>query len=370
MIQSPQNYQAPQTAAPHKPVYSPSYNAVQINLDTPTLNAPQQQGYYYDYPKTDAQPYYPPVNTNPQPQPAPVNVPQPEVEQPKAETPAAPAPEAEQPKAETPAAPAPEQPAEAPKTDAGVDTAAVVANLADPDYDKQALQMEEIAKKGLTNEADAVPYVQEEVFNKLIDIMNVDSSKLDGPTEHQLQLRDKVAENDAALVKAEQEGKDPKSITLPNQLTPEDEALATTITPLEQAERNKEYALFTTAILQKTYGDEIEKRTGNVVPLTDLPAAAMVVNELKTNQNPAIRTAAIDALRYVQRPEYKEDLGKIYTIAQSDADEGVAAAATDAVNSLNQVEQAQAAPAPEAPAAPAQEAPAEAPEQPVEPAKA
>lgn len=357
MIQSPQNYQAPQTAAPaHKPVYSPSYNAVQINLDTPTLNAPQQ-GYYYDYPKADGQPYYPPVAVNPQPapvapNPAPVNVPQPEVEQPKGETPAVPA--QEQPAV----APTPEQPKEAPKTDAGVDTAAVVANLADPDYDKQALQMEEIAKKGLTNEADAVPYVQEEVFNKLIDIMNVDSSKLDGPTEHQLQLRDKVAENDAALVKAEQEGKDPKSITLPNQLTPEDEALANTITPLEQAERNKEYALFTTAILQKTYGDEIEKRTGNVVPLTDLPAAAMVVNELKTNQNPAIRTAAIDALRYVQRPEYKEDLGKIYTIAQSDADEGVAAAATDAVNSLNQPEQAQAAPAPEA-AAPAQEQPAE-----------
>lgn len=368
MIQSPQNYQAPQVAKPHKPVYSPSYNAVQINLDTPTLNAPQQ-GYYYDYPKTDAQPYYPPVNTNPQPQPAPVVVPQPEVEQPKTETPVAPAPE--QPKAETPVAPAPAQPAEAPKTDAGVDTAAVVANLANPDYDKQALQMEEIAKKGLTNEADAVPYVQEEVFNKLIDIMNVDSSKLDGPTEHQLQLRDKVAENDAALVKAEQEGKDPKSITLPNQLTPEDEALANTITPLEQAERNKEYALFTTAILQKTYGDEIEKRTGNVVPLTDLPAAAMVVNELKTNQNPAIRTAAIDALRYVQRPEYKEDLGKIYTIAQSDADEGVAAAATDAVNSLNQVEQAKVAPAPEAaPAQPAQPAQPAEPAAPAQPAKA
>ena len=320
MLQSAQNYAAPQqyintqqAAQPKKPVYSPSYNAVQINLDTPTLNAPPA-GYYYNYPESDTMPYYPPIQTNPQTQPATdqnrqpaaVNVPEPVTEQPTAPS-------------------------------GGVDIAAVTANLASPDFDKQAVQMEEIAQKGLSKESDAVPYVQEDIFNKLIDIMNVDSAKLDGPTEHQLQLRDKVAENDAAIYSAVQQGKDPKSVKLPNQLTAEEEALATTITPLEQAERNKEYALFTMAILQKTYGDEIEKRTGNVVPLTDLPGAAVVVNELKTNQNPAVRTAAIDSLRYIQRPEYKDDLNKIYTIAQSDADETVSSAAKDASDSLNKV---------------------------------
>lgn len=344
MIQSPQNYPAPQQGVntqPKKPVFAPSYNAVQINLDSPTLNAPAAQpGYYYDYPTAQTQPYYPPVQTQPAPQPqapAPaqqpqdVNVPAPVAEQPAPQAPAQPQP----PVNTQPEAPAqPQQPV--------VDTAAVVANLADADFDKQALQMEEIARKGLTNEADAVPYIQEDVFEKLIDIMSVDSSKLDGPTEQQLQLRDKVAENDATIYAAIQAGKDPKGVALPHQLTPEEESLANTITPLEQAERNKEYALFTTAILQKTYGDEIEKRTGNVVPLTDLPGAAAVVDELKSNQNPAIRTAAIDALRYVQRPEYKDDLSKIYTIAQSDADEGVAAAASDALNSLNAPAQAPA----------------------------
>ena len=126
-------------------------------------------------------------------------------------------------------------------------------------------------------------------------------------------------------------------------MTADEEALANTITPLEQAERNKEYALFTTAVLQKTYGDEIEKRSGNVVPLTDLPGAAVVVDELKDNQNPAIRMAAVDALRYIQRPEYKNDLAQIYSIAQSDADDGVVAAATDALKSLDgQAQPAQA----------------------------
>lgn len=322
MINSPQTPQTPVQNAPVKrPTFAPSYNAVQINLDTPTLNAPQP-GYYYDYPTADTQPYYPPVNTTPQPQPqqpVDVKVPDPVVEQKPTEKPAP---------ADTPATNPPAQ-------DTSVDIDSVVANLSDPDFDKQALQMDEIAKKGLTNEADAVPYVQEAVLNKLIDIIDTDSTKLDGPTEQQLQLRDKVAENDMAVAKAQQEGKDPSTVKLPHQLTPEEVTLANTVTPMEQAERNKEYALFTTAILQKTYGDEIEKRTGNVVPLTDLPAAGQVVNELKNNPNPAIRTAAIDSLRYIQRPEYKDDLSKIYTIAQSDADDTVVAAATDALNSLN-----------------------------------
>ncbi|MCD8377387.1 MAG: HEAT repeat domain-containing protein [Candidatus Gastranaerophilales bacterium] len=340
MIQSPQNYAAPQqnnpqqVTRPKRPAFAPSYNAVQINLDTPTLNAPQA-GYYYDYPQADSQPYYPPIPA----QPAPQALPQPAPNQQPANVPP---PMAEQP-TPAPATAAP-QPADNAPAPAAVDTNAVVANLANPDFDVQAMQMEEIARKGLEKEADAVPYVQEDVFNKLIDIMDVDSSKLAGPTEQQLQLRDKIAENDLTLYNAQLQGKDLNSVKLPHQLTPEEEALATTITPLEQAERNKEYALFTTAILQKTYGDEIEKRSGNVVPLTDLPAAAMVINELKTNPNPAVRTAAIDSLRYIQRPEYKQDLSTIYSIAQSDADEGVAAAAADALNSLNSPEQtAQAA---------------------------
>lgn len=312
-INTPQNQPVVQTQG-QRPAFAPSYNAVQINLDTPTLNAPQMNPYYYDYPTADGQPYYPPVQ-QPQPQPkqpeapADVKVPAPQVEQPEGEK----------------AAPA----------NNSVNLEQVVANLGSADMDKQSLQMEEIAQKGLNNEADVVPYVHEDVFNKLIDIVCVDSSNLAKPTERQYELRAKVAENDNAKAKAEQEGKDPSTVALPNQISAEDEAFARSITPFEQAERNKEYALYTMAILQKTFGDEIEKRSGNVTPLTDLPGAAQVVSELKTNENPAIRTAAVDALRFVQRPEYKDDLNTIYSIAQTDQDETVVAAATDAMNSLN-----------------------------------
>lgn len=308
--QTPQGTQVQQM----RPAYSPSYNAVQINVPNPTVNAPQAPGYYYDYPQSNGPIYYPPVQPQqPQPQQPQAQVPPPQVEQP-----------ATKPTEQAPA-----------QTDANaVAMEKVLANLSSSDFDVQADQMDEIAKKGMTNEADAVPYVQEDVFNKLIDIVDKDTSGLAKPTDEQLALRAKVAENDAVLAQAEQQGKDPKSVKLPHQLTPEQEKFATTITPWEQAERNKEYALFTMAILQKTYGDEIEKRSGNVVPLTDLPGAAQVVNELKSNDNPAIRTAAIDSLRYIQRPEYKDDLSKIYSIAQSDADDTVAIAAADALKSL------------------------------------
>ena len=324
-INAPQNAPATQVNN-RRPAFAPSYNAVQINLDSPTLNAPQP--YYYDYPQADGQPYYPPMQPAPQQpqapapqQPQDTNVPKPQVEQPKP--------------AEVPqTAPAPAGPA-GPGGPNGPDMDKVIANLSSADFDQQAIQMDEIAKKGLTNEADAVPYVQEDVFSKLSDIVNKDSSNLAGPTPQQIELRAKIAENDMVRIQAEQEGKDPASVKVPHQLSDEEIALANQTSDLEKAERNKEYALFTMAILQKTYADEIEKRSGNVVPLTDLPGAAQVVNELKSNENPAIRTAAIDSLRYIQRPEYKDDLGKIYTIAQSDADEGVVAAATEALNSLN-----------------------------------
>lgn len=325
MIQNTQNYPAQQPngngqQVQRRQAFAPSYNAVQINLDTPTLNAPQPS-YYYDYPQAQGQPYYPPMQP---PQQNPANVPAPQPEQPQ------------QPPVQ--AAPsAPPNPPEGPNGPNGPDLTKVLANLSDPDFDKQAIQMKEITEKALNNEADAVPYVQEDVIKKLFDVIHVDSTKLPGPTEQQLQLREKVAQNDMAIYNAQQAGKDPNSVELPNKLTPEEEELANTITPLEKAERNKEYALYTIAALQKTYGDEIEKRTGTVAPLTDLPGVAVVVDELKENQNPAIRMAAIDSLRHIQRPEYKNDLGQIYSIAQSDADDGVVAAATDAMQSLQQI---------------------------------
>ena len=71
------------------------------------------------------------------------------------------------------------------------------------------------------------------VFKEGINIINADSSKLAGPTQDQIIARQKLMSG--------------------QQIPDAEKALATTITPMEQAERNKSYAMYTSAILQKLY---------------------------------------------------------------------------------------------------------------------
>ena len=139
------------------------------------------------------------------------------------------------------------------------------------------------------------------------------------------------------------------------QISDAEKQLATTITPMEQAERNKSYAMFTSSIMQKLYGDEVNKLTGSTVPLTELPGAVTIVEQLKNNPNPMIRTSAIEALSYIQQPAYKQDLTTLFTIAKNDQDKNVQDAATAALAKLGQLpaeqpaqQTAQAAKAPEA----------------------
>lgn len=342
MIQAPQSYgMQPASQAPaRKPAFAPSYNAVQINLDTPTLNAPP------------AMPYYPPVNMEPYKPQAPAPAPAPAQPEAPAQAPAQPT-QVPPPVLDTtqPQQPQVQQPTEQPKVDVKPETNQGPQNVAEeafkglssPDYDVQALAMEDIAKKGLNNQEDVIPYVQENIFDKLIDIMNVDSTKLAGPTDKQLEIRDKMAQNDKAVEDAVKAGQDPKTAKLPFALTPQEEEEGNKLSPMEQAERNKEYAMFTTAILQKTYADEIEKQSGTVVPLSDLPGAKAIITTLKTSDNPDMAASAIDALRYVQRPEYKPELTTLYTIAQNDSRQQVADAATEALASLNAPQEGQTA---------------------------
>ena len=61
------------------------------------------------------------------------------------------------------------------------------------------------------NTEDLVPYVQENIVDRLTEIMNFDSSKLPGPTEQQVDLRNKLAANNQARMEAESKGQDPIS---------------------------------------------------------------------------------------------------------------------------------------------------------------
>lgn len=331
------------------PIQQPQYNPQYAPVTNPYYNYPQAQ--LYDYPQAQVQqPFYMPAQQQfnmqqpvqqvaqqpaapaacppcPVCEPAPA-VPAPQVAEAAAAVQAAP----QQPQQvninQAPQAPAPvvtEAPAKQPAVEVvppapavpQVDLNGFLARLANPDYEVQANTMEEIANMVKDEPQKATELLDAKVIDALTNIMNTDSSKLAGPTQEQIAARQKLMSG--------------------QQISDAEKALATTITPMEQAERNKSYAMFTSAILQKLYGDEVAKLTGTTVPLTELPAAMNIVDQLKDNPNPMVRTSAIEALSYIQNPEYKKDLTTLFTIAKNDQDKGVQEAATAALEKLNQV---------------------------------
>ncbi len=352
-------------------VPQPNYNAVKIDVHNPMVNVPAQQapaqapnsqyatptmpyynypqGQLYSYPQAQTQPYYmPPVINTPETQaPAPTLVP-PTVQQPAAqEVPV------QEPKAETVPAPVvteepktegkkEEQPVaettakeEAPKTEAKpvevvpptpvtpqIDLNAFISKLTNSDYDVQATAMEDIANLADKDPKQATELLDTKVVDALTNIVNADTSKLEGPSEAQVAARQKANNNE--------------------QMTDEEKKLATELSPKEAAERNKSFAMYAAATLQKLYGEEVQKLNNSTVPLTELPGAVTVVEQLKNNPNPTVRKSAIEALSYIQTPAYAKDLETIFSIAQKDQDENVQKAATEALDKLKQMPAADA----------------------------
>lgn len=346
----------------------PNYNAVKIDIHNPSVGTqgvgqPQYTPQYaqptmpyYSYPQSQVynypqapvqQPYYmpaqapvlppvaQPVAEAPQqaaPQPVAVEAPQaptpvvvPAIQQQNINAPQAPvapqpvaveAPAVPEPVVSTPETVKPE--IVAPDTVAPqVDLNSFIAKLSNPDFEVQASGMEEIANMVKESPDKATELVDTKVFDALTNIINYDSSKLEGPTQEQLAAREKMMSG--------------------KEVTEQESTLANTITPKEQAERNKSYALFTSAIMQKLYGDEVARLSNSTVPLTELPGAITVVDQLKDNPNPMVRASAIEALSYIQNPAYKNDLTTLFTVAKNDQDPGVADAAKTALDKLNQV---------------------------------
>ena len=91
------------------------------------------------------------------------------------------------------------------------------------------------------------------------------------------------------------------------------------------ADRNKEYAMFTTATLQKLYADNI-KELGKVdVPTEDLVGMKSIVKNLATNPNASVREAAVASLGYVKNG--RNDVNSLIAEAAKDKSEVVRAQA-------------------------------------------
>ncbi len=168
----------------------------------------------------------------------------------------------------------------------GIDMDGLVGILTSPDYDEQADAMEAISEVAMYAPDKAEDLLDNKIVDNLLNIMSKDTSKMEG--------KDK-----------------------------------------ELAERNKEYAMFTTATLQKLYADGVKDLTKTNVPADDLIGMAGIVNELKTNKNASVREAAVASIGYMTRPEYKKDFAPLLQEASHDQDAKVKAQADKQLKSLN-----------------------------------
>ena len=201
-------------------------------------------------------------------------------EQPVAQTPVVPAPQVatEQPAAQTPVVPAPQVVTEQPATtvepvvtpviqepvttvDANFSPETFAGRLATEDVDAQRATLEELGEIIKNNDALAPALLDSQVVDALTAIINKDNSALAGPTPEVLELRKK-----------------PEA-----ELTPEQQAQAYSVSPLEAAELNKQYALYTIAFMQDRLNNEVTKRNEPVIQFKELPIIETVIETAKSN---------------------------------------------------------------------------------------
>ena len=194
-----------------------------------------------------------------------------------------------------------------------IDISKASENLASKDRDVQAKQIEEVVRTALTDPELAKHYLVSDIFTGLIKITEEDVTKLQPPTQKQVEVRQKLIAN---IIAAERDKK--SADNLPYKLSEEDINLAINLTPLELAERNKEYAITALSVLAELFIEDYEEKEGRIVPITDAPGVSAIVNALRKDPDSAVKLAALDALRHIQRPEYKEELSALYTMAQTD----------------------------------------------------
>lgn len=201
------------------------------------------------------------------------------------------------------------------QTENKTDLNGFIAKLTSPDYEQQASAMEAIADIAQKSPQQAKALLDAKVIDTLLGIMDKDTTKLEGPSPQQMEIREKIMSG--------------------KKVSEAETAQANKMTQKEQAERNKQYAIYTTALLQKVFIAEVQKANNTVVPFSELPGSAGIIKQVKTSPNPLVRASGIDALSYIQRPEYKKDLSDIFTLAQKDKDKNVQMAANKAMQKLS-----------------------------------
>ncbi|MBR3604936.1 MAG: HEAT repeat domain-containing protein [Candidatus Gastranaerophilales bacterium] len=202
-----------------------------------------------------------------------------------------------------------------------VDVDSLIQNLKSADANVKAQTINQIATYAQDAPEIALQVVSEPVMQALVSVINEDTTGLQGPTAEQIAVAEKINKGE--------------------QLTPEEDALAEQLSPRDMANKNRIFALYTLAMIQKLQRDELnqyieaQKANGQepIAPLNvqDLVGYENVINVIQNDARPEVKVAAIQALQHVVEPQDKATVEPILTQAQASNDEGVKAAAAEAM---------------------------------------
>ena len=203
---------------------------------------------------------------------------------------------------------------------------ALVQGLRSTDVNTKSNTINEIAQYVQSTPEIALQVVSEPIMNALIDVIKEDTTGLQGPTEEQIRIANKIANNET--------------------LTPEEEAISREYSPRDNANKNRMFALYTLAMIQKLQRDELDqyieaqKANGQTpIPqlnLQDLIGYNEIVNVINNDTRPEVKVAAIQALQHVANPQEANVVQQVLANALNSTDEAVKNAANEAIAKFQQ----------------------------------
>lgn len=191
--------------------------------------------------------------------------------------------------------------------------------LQSTDNDTKAKTINQIAEYVQSTPETALQVVSEPIMKSLVNIINEDTSALEGPTDQQIAIAEKIAKGE--------------------QLTPEENALSEQLSPRDKANKNRIFALYTLAMIQKLQRDELNQyietqKANGEQPIEPLPIDQLIgyndiVNVINNDPRPEVKVAAIQALQYVAEPQDKASIEAVLKDSLNSQDEAVKSAATE-----------------------------------------
>lgn len=212
-----------------------------------------------------------------------------------------------------------------------VNTDALIADLKSTDFNTQAEAITSVANFTQATPDIALQVATDPVKQSLVDIINSDTSALQDVTPEQKALDEKQKRGE--------------------KLTPEEQAQLDQLSPKLAANKNKIFALFTLAMVQKLSRDNDEQYSqfraeqGNQAAAPKALKDFLGYNEIvgliqkkldkeSSEYDKELKIAAIQALQYMAKPEEKAEVEQILQTSLNDEDVTIKQVAQEALAKL------------------------------------